>query len=164
MAKRDPEKVIEDIEDYRCDGDRERLMNEIMSSMDVEFESDTKALVKQTYLGLVSDGPGPEKLTFDLSTWEMEWFGREAMWVVVGWGPDETYFQVDFIKDRIPWKKVRGLLFETDEECAAAIADNGAFQNHFAETTAEMGLDEDTGMYSVIRDPLLRKALTPEKD
>ena len=51
MSQRDPEKVIEDIEDYRCDGDRERLMNEIMSSMDVEFESDTKALVKHTYLG-----------------------------------------------------------------------------------------------------------------
>jgi hypothetical protein len=91
----------------------------------------------------------------------MEWDKRSGLWLVDGWGPDDTYFQVDFIKDRIPWKKVRGLLFDTDEECAEAIADNGAFQNFYAETVAEMELDDDTPMHSVVRDPILRKALTP---
>jgi len=161
MAQRDPEKVIQDIEDYRCDGDRERLWDEIMSSMDVEFVSDTRANVKHVYLGLSADDNCVKRLTCDFGTWEMEWAERDAMWIVDGWGPDETYFQVDFIKDRIPWKKIRGLLFETDEECAAAIAENGAFQNCYAETVAEMELDDDVPMHSVIRDPILRKALTP---
>jgi len=164
MAQRDPEKVIQDIEDYRCDGDRERLWDEIMSSMDVKFESDTRANVKHVYLGLAADDDGVKRLTCDAGTWEMEWAEREAMWIVDSWGPDDTYFQVDFIKDRIPWKKIRGLLFETDEECAEAIADNAGFQNLYADTVADMDLDDDTPMHSVIRDPILRNALRPPEE
>jgi hypothetical protein len=161
MPERDPDKVTEDLENFRCDGDRERLWDEIMSSMDVEFVTDTRANVKHVYLGLAADDDGVKRLTCDGGTWEMEWAEREAMWIVDSWGPDDTYFQVDFIKDRIPWKKIRGLLFETDEECAEAIADNAGFQNLYADTVADMDLDEDTPMHSVIRDPILRKALTP---
>jgi hypothetical protein len=161
MPERDPDKVIEDLENFRCDGDRERLWDEIMSSMDVEFVSDTRANVKHVYLGLAADDDGVKRLTCDAGTWEMEWAEREAMWIVDSWGPDDTYFQVDFIKDRIPWKKIRGLLFETDEECAEAIADNAGFQNLYADTVSDMELDDDTPMHSVIRDPILRKALTP---
>ena len=164
MPEQDPDKVTEDLENFRCDGDRERLWDEIMSSMDVEFVSDTRANVKHVYLGLATDDDGIKRLTCAAGTWEMEWAGREAMWIVDGWGPDDTYFQVDFIKDRIPWEKIRGLLFETDEECAEAIADNAGFQNLYADTVADMDLDDDTPMHSVIRDPLLRKALTPEEE
>ena len=164
MEERDPDKVTEDLENFRCDGDRERLWDEIMSSMDVEFVSDTRANVKHVYLGLAADDDGVKRLTCDAGTWEMEWAEREVMWIVDSWGPDDTYFQVDFIKDRIPWKKIRGLLFETDEECAEAIADNAGFQNFYADTVADMDLDDDTPMHSVIRDPLLRKALKPEDD
>ena len=164
MPERDPDKVTEDLENFRCDGDRERLWDEIMSSMDVEFVSDTRANVKQIYLGLAADDNGVKRLTCDAGTWEMEWAEREAMWIVDSWGPDDTYFQVDFIKDRIPWKKIRGLLFETDEECAEAIADNAGFQNLYADTAADMDLDDNTPMHSVIRDPILRKALKPEDD
>ena len=161
MAERDPDKVTEDLENFRCDGDRERLWDEIMSSMDVGFVSDTRANVKHVYLGLAADDDGVKRLTCDAGTWEMEWAEREAMWIVDSWGPDDTYFQVDFIKDRIPWKKIRGLLFETDEECAEAIADNAGFQNFYPDTVADMDLDDDTPMHSVIRDPILRKALKP---
>jgi hypothetical protein len=161
MPERDPDKVTEDLENFRCDGDRERLWDEIMSSMDVEFVSDTRANVKHVYLGLAADDNGVKRLTCDAGTWEMEWAEREAMWIVDSWGPDDTYFQVDFIKDRIPWKKIRGLLFETDEECAEAIADNAGFQNFYADTVADMDLDDNTPMHSVIRDPILRKALEP---
>ena len=161
MPERDPDKVTEDLENFRCDGDRERLWDEIMSSMDVEFVSDTRANVKHVYLGLAADDDGVKRLTCDAGTWEMEWAEREAMWIVDSWGPDDTYFQVDFIKDRIPWKKIRGLLFETDEECAEAIADNAGFQNFYADTVADMDLDDNTPMHSVIRDPILRKALEP---
>ena len=164
MAERDPDKVTEDLENFRCDGDRERLWDEIMSSMDVEFVSDTRANVKHVYLGLAADDDGVKRLTCDAGTWEMEWAEREAMWIVDGWGPDDTYFQVDIIKDRIPWKKIRGLLFETDQECAEAIADNPGFQNYYADTVADIDLDDDTPMHSVIRDPILRKALTPHGD
>jgi hypothetical protein len=164
MPERDPDKVTEDLENFRCDGDRERLWDEIMSSMDVEFDSDTRANVKHVYLGLAADDDGVKRLTCDAGTWEMEWAEREAMWIVDGWGPDDTYFQVDFIKDRIPWKKIRGLLFETDEECAEAIADNAGFQNFYADTVADMDLDDNTPMHSVIRDPLLRKALRPPEE
>ena len=164
MPERDPDKVTDDLENFRCDGDRERLWDEIMSSMDVEFESNTRANVKQIYLGLAAEDNGVKRLTCDAGTWEMEWAEREAMWIVDSWGPDDTYFQVDFIKDRIPWKKIRGLLFETDEECAEAIADNAGFQNLYADTVADMDLDDNTPMHSVIRDPILRKALKPEDD
>ena len=164
MAERDPDKVTDDLENFRCDGDRERLWDEIMSSMDVEFVSDTRANVKHVYLGLATDDNGAKRLTCDVGTWEMEWNKKVTMWIVDGWGPDDTYFQVDIIKDRIPWKKIRGLLFETDEECAEAIADNPGFQNYYADTVADMDLDDDVPMHSVIRDPILRKALTPPKE
>jgi hypothetical protein len=163
MAQRDPEKVIQDIEDYRCDGDRERLWDEIMSSMDVEFVSDTRANVKHVYLGLGADDDGVKRLTCDAGTWEMEWAEREAMWIVDGWGPDDTYFQVDFIKDRIPWEKIRGLICRTDEECAQVIASSSRFENEFVAATATLPADEDD-IYSVVADPLLRKALKPGDD
>ena len=162
MPERDPDKVIEDLESFRCDGDRERLMDEIISSMDVEFESDTRALVKHVYLGFVEDDDGIKRLTCDKGTWEMEWQEREDLWMVDSWGPDETCFQVDFIKDRIPRKKIRGLLCRTDAECAEVIAGNVSFQNRYIDAVADMELDEDTPLHSVIRDPLLRKALKPE--
>ena len=164
MAKKDPEKVIKDLKSYRIDGDRQRLLDEIESFMEVESVDDNRANVKQIYLGLAADDDGVKRLTCDAGTWEMEWAEREAMWIVDSWGPDDTYFQVDFIKDRIPWKKIRGLLFETDEECAEAIADNAGFQNLYADTVADMDLDDNTPMHSVIRDPILRKALTPRGD
>ena len=164
MPERDPDKVTEDLENFRCDGDRDRLTEEIASSMDVEFQSDTKAFVKHTYLGVVPGDDGKAKLTCDVGTWEMDWFEKEGMWIVDSWGPDETYFEVDFIKDIIPWEKIRGLLFETDEECAEAIAGDLSFQNRYADTVSDMDLDDNTPMHSVIRDPLLRKALKPEDD
>ena len=163
MPERDPDKVTEDLENFRCDGDRERLWDEIMSSMDVEFVSETRANVKQIYLGLAADDDGVKRLTCDAGTWEMEWAEREAMWIVDSWGPDDTYFQVDFIKDRIPWKKIRGLFCGSDEDSAQTIASNSRFEREFLEATAKLPADEDD-IYSVIADPLLRKAVKPEDD
>ena len=162
MARKNPDKVIEDLENFRCDGDRERYWNEIGSSMDVEFQSNDRALVKQIYLGFVPDDDGKERLPCELATWEMEWDKPSGLWLVDGWGPDETYFQVDFTKDRIPWKKVRGLLYETDEECAEAIADDARFQNRFIDVVSDTELEDDA-IYSIIADPLLRKAAGPRK-
>ena len=54
MRKKDPEKIIKDLEDYRLDGDRQRLLDEIDSYMDVESVSDTHATVKHAYLGFVT--------------------------------------------------------------------------------------------------------------
>ena len=163
MPERDPDKVTEDLENFRCDGDRERLWDEIMSSMDVEFVSDTRANVKHIYLGLAADDDGVKRLTCDVGTWEMEWAEREAMWIVDSWGPDDTYFQVNFIKDRIPWKKIRGLICRTDEECAQVIASSPRFENEFVAATAKLPADEDD-IYSVVADPLLRNALRPPED
>lgn len=162
MPKRDPEKVIEDLEDFRCDGDRERYWNQIGSSMDVEFDSDTLAQVKHIYLGFVPGDDGKDKLIFELDTWEMKWDERSRLWLVNGWGPEETYFFVDFTKDRIPWKKVRGLLYETDKDCAEAIATDSCFQNKFIDALSETELEDDA-IYSLIADPLLRKAAGPRK-
>ena len=79
MPERDPDKVTEDLENFRCDGDRDRLTEEIASSMDVEFQSDTKAFVKHTYLGFVPGDDGKAKLTCDFGTWEMEWAERDEV-------------------------------------------------------------------------------------
>jgi len=164
MPERDPDKVTEDLENFRCDGDRDRLTEEIASTMDVEFQSDTRALVEHTYLGFTNDDQGKAKLTCDKGTWETEWHEKDGMWIVDSWGPDETYFEVDFIKDLIPWGNIRGLLFETDEECAEVIAGDISFQNRYVDAAADMELDDDTPMHSVIRDPILRRALTPSGD
>ncbi len=43
MSEGDSDEVIEDPPNFCCDGDRERYWNEVDSSMDVEFESDTLA-------------------------------------------------------------------------------------------------------------------------
>jgi hypothetical protein len=65
----------------------------------------------------------------------------------------------DFTKDRIPWKKIRGLICRTDGECAQVIASSPRFENEFIAATGT--LDEDD-IYSVVADPILRKALKPE--
>jgi hypothetical protein len=104
MRKKDPEKVLKDLKDYRIDGDRQRLLDEIDSFMDVESVSDTHATVKHAYMGFVSDDQGIDRLTCDSATWEMQWDKHAASWVVDGWEPEETYFQIDFTKERIPWK------------------------------------------------------------
>jgi len=164
MRKKDPDKIIKDLEDYRIDGDRQRVLDEIESFMDVESVNDTHATVKHVYLGFVPDDQGIDRLTCDLATWEMQWDKQAAGWVVDGWEPEETYFEIDFTKERIPWKKIRGLSCRTDEECAEAIADNAGFQNLYADTVADMDLDDNTPMHSVIRDPILRKALKPRDE
>ena len=155
MRKKDPEKIIKDLEDYRLDGDRQRLLDEIDSYMDVESVSDTHATVKHAYLGFVPDDQGIDRLTCDLATWEMQWDKQAASWVVDGWEPAETYFQLDFTKERIPWKKIRGLACRTDEEWAEIIASSPRFENELIEASAKMPVRK---LRSAIADPILRKA------
>jgi hypothetical protein len=162
MAKKDPDKVIKDLEDYRIDGDRQRVLDEIESFMDVESVDDARATVKHAYLGFVPDDEGVDRLTCDLATWEMKWDKQSASWWVEDWAP-ETIFQIDFTKDRIPWKKIRGLFCASDEQCAQTIASNSRFEREFLEATARLPADEDD-IYSVVADPFLRKALKPEDD
>jgi hypothetical protein len=163
MRKKDPEKVLKDLEDYRMDGDRQRLLDEIDSFMDVESVSDTHATVKHAWLGFVPDDEGIDRLTCDLATWEMQWDKQAASWVVDGWEPGETYFEIDFTKERIPWEKIRGLICRTDKECAQVIASSPRFGNEFVAATAKLDEDEDD-IYAAVADPLLRKALRPPEE
>jgi hypothetical protein len=163
MRKKDPEKIIKDLEDYRMDGDRQRLLDEIDSCIDVESVDDNHATVKHAYLGFVPDDQGIDRLTCDLATWEMQWDKQAACWVVEDWAPVDTLFHIDFTKERIPWKKIRGLICRTDEECAQVIASSPRFENEFVAATAKLPPDEDD-IYSVVADPLLRNALKPEDD
>jgi hypothetical protein len=93
----------------------------------------------------------------------MQWDKQAASWVVDGWEPAETYFQIDFTKERIPWKKIRGLICRTDEECAQVIASSPRFENEFVAATAKLPADEDD-IYSAIADPILRNALRPPEE
>ena len=161
MAKKDLEKVLKDLKDYRIDGDAQRVLDEIDSVMEVESVDDNHATVKHAYLGFLPDDEGVDRLTCDLATWEMLWDKQTASWVLEGWEPIDTLFQIDFTKDRIPWKKIRGLFCGSNEDCARTIASNPRFEREFIEATAQLPADEDD-IYSVVADPLLRRALKPE--
>ena len=163
MAKKDPKKILKDLQDYRIDGDTQRVLDEIDSFMDVESVDDNHATVKHAYLGFLPDDEGVDRLTCDLATWEMLWDKQTASWVLEGWEPIDTLFQIDFTKDRIPWKKIRGLFCGSNEDCARTIASNPRFEREFIEATAQLPADEDD-IYSVVADPLLRRALKPEDD
>ena len=71
MAKKDPEKVLKDLKSYRIDGDRQRVLDEIDSFMDVESVDDNHATVKHAWLGFVMDDKGIDRLTCELATWDM---------------------------------------------------------------------------------------------
>jgi len=153
-------KGLKDLKDSRVDGDAQRVLDEIESFMDVESVDDAHATVKHSYLGFLPDDEGVDRLTCDLATWEMQWDKQSACWVVEDWAPVDTIFQIDFTKDRIPWKKISGLFCVSDEECAQVIASSPRFEREFIEATAQLPADEDD-IYSVVADPLLRKALKP---
>lgn len=160
MAEGNPDKILEDLEDYRRSGDLERLQSEIVSNMHIESADEDHAVVKHAYLGFVPDNKLIDRLTCELATWEMRWDEEAETWMVDEWATVETLFQVDFTKDRIPWKKIRGLIFKTDKECAMVVAESPLFENAFIAATAQLPADEDD-IYSAVADPLLRKALTP---
>jgi hypothetical protein len=163
MAKKDPEKVLKDLKSYRIDGDAQRVLDEIESFMDVESVDDNHATVKHAYLGFLPDDEGVDRLSCELATWEMKWDKQAACWLVEDWAPVDTFFQIDFTKDRIPWKKIRGVFCASDEQCAQTIASNSRFEREFLEATAKLPADEDD-IYLVVADPFLRKALKPEDD
>ena len=163
MAKKDPDKIIKDLQDYRVDGDGQRVLDEIDSIMDVESVDDTHATLKHAYLGFLPDDEGVDRLTCNLATWEMLWDKQTASLVLEDWEPVDTLFQIDFTKDRIPWKKIRGLFCGSDEDSAQTIASNSRFEREFLEATAKLPADEDD-IYSVVADPILRKACRPAKD
>jgi len=163
MAKKDPEKVLKDLKDYRIDGDRQRVLDEIDSFMEVESVDDNHATVKHAWLGFAADREGVDRLTCELATWEMKWDKQSASWWVENWADVETIFQIDFTKERIPWKKIRGWFCASDEDCAQTIASSSRFEREFLEATAKLPADEDD-IYSVVADPLLRKALKPEDE
>jgi hypothetical protein len=54
------------------------------------------------------------------------------------------------------------LLYATDEEFAEAIGNDVGFQNKLIDAVSETELEDDA-IYSVIADPLLRKAASPRK-
>ena len=163
MRKKAPDKIIKDLNDYRLDGDRQRVLDEIDSFMEVESVDDNHATVKHAYLGFVPVDSDVNRLTCDVATWKMQWDKQAACWVVDDWADVETIFQIDFTKDRIPWKKIRGLFCASDEDCAQTIASSSRFEREFLEATAKLPADEDD-IYSVVADPLLRKALKSEDD
>jgi hypothetical protein len=82
---------------------------------------------------------------------------------VENWADVETIFQIDFTKERIPWKKLRGLACRTDEEWAEIIASSARFENELIAAAAKMPIGDDV-LYSAIADPVLRKALKPEDE
>jgi len=102
MTKKDPEKVLKDLKSYRIDGDRQRVLDEIDSFMEVESVDDHRAVVKHAWLGFAADRKGVDRLTCELATWEMQWDKQSASWWVENWADVETIFQIDFSKDRIP--------------------------------------------------------------
>ena len=161
MRKTDSEKVIKDLKDYRLYGDRQRLVDEIDSYMEDESVSDTHATVKHIYLGFLPDKLLINRLTCELATWEMQWDKQSASWEVENWADVETIFQIDFTKERIPWKKLRGLACRTDEEWAEIIASSPRFENELIAAAAKMPIGDDE-LYSAVADPILRKALKPE--
>jgi len=163
MRKTDSEKVIKDLKDYRLYGDRQRLVDEIDSYMEDESVSDTHATVKQIYLGFLPDKLLINRLTCELATWEMQWDKQSASWEVENWADVETIFQIDFTKERIPWKKLRGLACRTDEEWAEIIASSPRFENELIEAAGKMPIGDDE-LYSAIADPILRKAFMPEDE
>ena len=109
MAKKDPEKIIRDLEYYRIDGDPQRVLDEVDSFVDVESVDANHARVKHAWLGFATDRKGVDRLTCELASWEMQWDKQAACWVLEDWEPVDILFQIDFTKDRIPWKKIRGL-------------------------------------------------------
>jgi hypothetical protein len=161
MRKNDPERVIKDLKDYRLDGDRQRLVDEIYSYMEVESMSDTHATVKHVYLGFLPDKQLVDRLTCELATWDMNWDKQSACWLVEDWASVETIFQIDFTKDRIPWKKVRALNCWTDDECAEIITMSPRFENELIEASAKMPVRK---LRSAIADPILRKAWKTTED
>jgi len=163
MRKKDPDKIIKDLKSYRVDGDAQRVLDEIDSFMDVESVDDAHATVKQIYLGFLPDKLLINRLTCELATWEMKWDKQSASWWVENWADVETIFQIDFTKERIPWKKIQGLICRTDEECAQVIASSSRFENEFVAATAKLPADEDD-IYSVVADPILRNALRPPEE
>ena len=84
------------------------MRDEIESFMEVESVDDNHATVKHAWLGFVTDRKGVDRLTCELATWEMKWDKQSASWWVENWADVETIFQIDFTRDRIPWKKIRG--------------------------------------------------------
>ena len=109
MAKKDPEKIIRDLEYYRIDGDPQRVLDEVDSFVDVESVDANHARVKHAWLGFATDRKGVDRLTCELASWEMQWDKQAACWVLEDWEPVDIIFQINFTKDRIPWKKIRGL-------------------------------------------------------
>ena len=109
MAKKDPEKIIRDLEYYRIDGDPQRVLDEVDSFVDVESVDANHARVKHAWLGFATDRKGVDRLTCELASWEMQWDKQAACWVLEDWEPVDILFQINFTKDRIPWKKIRGL-------------------------------------------------------
>ena len=109
MAKKDPEKIIRDLEYYRIDGDPQRVLDEVDSFVDVESVDANHARVKHAWLGFATDRKGVDRLTCELASWEMQWDKQAACRVVEDWADVNTLFQINFTKDRIPWKKIRGL-------------------------------------------------------
>ena len=161
MRKKDPEKIIKDLQDYRVDGDAQRVLDEIDSFMDVESVVDNHATVKHAWLGFAADREGVDRLTCELATWEMKWDKQSASWWVENWADVETIFQIDFTKERIPWKKLRELACRTDEEWAEIIASSPRFENELIAAAAKMPIGDDE-LYSAIADPILREVLKPE--
>ena len=109
MAKKDPDKVLKDLRDYRLDGDPQRVLDEVDSFVDVESVDANHARVKHAWLGFATDRKGVDRLTCELASWEMQWDKQAACRVVEDWADVNTLFQINFTKDRIPWKKIRGL-------------------------------------------------------
>ena len=149
--KSEKEKICKLIEDYNEDGDRDRLLNQVMSVPIVTINDPLNATVVEDWLGFVTDDL---TLTYDRTIWTLIKPNSKRGWEIDGWDGNNDTINIDLTSENIPWEKLNEIFcFDSPNDLLELLEGHSAFEDRVFDLIAD--LEDGESASEIVTDPIL---------
>ena len=149
--KSEEEKICKIIEDYKEDGDRDRLLNQVMSVPIVTINDPSNATVVEDWLGFVTDDL---TLTYDRTIWTLIKPNSKRGWEIDDWDGNNDTINIDLTSENIPWEKLNEIFcFASPNRLLGLLDGHSAFEDRIFDLIAD--LEDGDSASEIVTDPIL---------
>ena len=147
--KSEKEKICKIIEDYNEDGDRDRLLNQVMSVPIVTINDPSNATVVEDWLGFVTD----LTLTYDRTIWTLIKPSAKRGWEIDEWDGNNDTINIDLSSENIPWEKLNEIFcFDSPNDLLELFEGHSAFEDRVFDLIAD--LEDGDSASDIVTDPI----------
>jgi len=153
------EDIYEALHALREGGEPQRVLDELTSSEEIEFQDFRHASITQDYLGLFAGEPMTTELIlgYDRVVWKMA-KNESGKWDLEEWCGHDEDISINLAKENVPWERMIEVFgFESPEKMAQWLIESQRF-DYFWDILNDNRPD-GVPVSHVFHDPVLRRAM-----